>query len=88
MIKMVWMECAIWKLDNLCLQFNSVFCVRWMSQVQGVVFPKRRKGVCHQFYSEIYGLREIMAVADFSGTESKKCSTKSDVEISHDVNKC
>ena len=43
--------------------------------------------MCHQFYSEVYGLREQMGVADFSGTESKKCITTSDVKISHDVNK-
>ena len=43
--------------------------------------------MCHQFYSEIYGLHEQMGVADFSGTERKKRITKSDVKISHDVNK-
>ena len=44
--------------------------------------------MCHQFYSEIYGLHEQMNKwADFSGTESKKCITTSDVKISHDVNK-
>ena len=43
--------------------------------------------MCHQFCSEIYGLYEHMGFADFSGTESKKRITKSDVKISHDVNK-
>ena len=43
--------------------------------------------MCHQFYSEVYGLREQMGVADSSETESKKCITTSDVKISHDVNK-
>ena len=39
-IKMVQMECAIWKLANLSQFNNSVFCARWMSQVQGFGFPK------------------------------------------------
>ena len=34
------MECAIWKLDNLCIVYQIQFSVRWMSQVQGFVFPK------------------------------------------------
>ena len=43
--------------------------------------------MCHQFYSEIYGLQEQMGFAGLTGTESKKRITKSDVKISHDVNK-
>ena len=42
--------------------------------------------MCHQFYSEIYGLCEQMGVAGFSGTESKKYITTSDIKISHNVN--
>ena len=41
----------------------------------------------HEFYSEIYGLHEQMGVVDFSGKESKKCITTSDVKTSQDVNK-
>ena len=37
---MVSLECAIWELTNLLQFITSVYCARWMSQVQGFGFPK------------------------------------------------
>ena len=37
---MVLLECAIWELTILLQFITSVYCARWMSQVQGFGFPK------------------------------------------------
>ena len=63
------MECAIWELPSL-LSFKKIqFSVR-DGRVKFKVSDSqnfwRGKGVCYQFYSEIYGLQEQMGVADFS----------------------
>ena len=43
---MVSLECATWELTNLLQFITSVYCARWMSQLQGFGFPKllTRKG--------------------------------------------
>ena len=37
---MVSLECATWELTNLLQFITSVYCARWMSQLQGFGFPK------------------------------------------------
>ena len=37
---MVSLECATWELINLFQFITSVYCARWISQVQGFGFPK------------------------------------------------
>ena len=37
---MVSLECAIWELTNILQFITSVYCARWMSQVQGFGFPE------------------------------------------------
>ena len=63
---------------------NSVFCARWITQVQDFEFPKCFTKKRH--LSSIL-FRNLQGVADFLGTKSKKCTTTSGVQISCDVNK-
>ena len=82
MIKIVWMECAIWELGNLCIVNQMQFSVRDGSVKFKVSYSQNflgRKGVSHRFYSEIYGLQKQMGVANFS----RKARPKSEQDLHH-----
>ena len=69
---------------------HSVFCPRWVSQVQGFVFPKlltKKKRVSSILLRNLRFTRTNGRCRFFGNRKYKKCTAAYDVEISHDVNK-
>ena len=69
---------------------HSVFCPRWVSQVQGFVFPKlltKKKRVSSILLRNLRLTRTNGLCRFFGNRKYKKCTAAYDVEILHDVNR-
>ena len=66
---------------------HSVFCPRWVSQVQGFVFPKFLTKKRRVSSILLRNLRFTRTNGRFGNRKYKKCTTAYDVEILRDVNK-